>query len=108
MNGYMFLGLAIALEIFSTSMLKASEGFTKMIPGGLFIVGMGLSFYLLSYALQFIPLSIAYAIWSGVGTALTALIAVLVWKESLNVYTAIGIVFIILGVVILNMKGSVH
>ena len=67
-----------------------------------------LSFYAFSQALQLIPLSIAYAIWSGAGTALTAVIAVLIWKESINIYTAIGIILIISGVALLNIKGTVH
>lgn len=108
MNGYIFLGVAIALEIFSTSMMKASVGFTKLIPSIVFIVGMSASFYVLSQALNTVPLSMAYAIWSGVGTALTALIAVLIWKEQLNMHMAVGIAMIIIGVVILNLKGSVH
>jgi multidrug transporter EmrE-like cation transporter len=108
MNGYVFLGLAIILEIFSTSMLKASAGFTKLLPSIIFLIGMGSSFYVLSQALTTIPLSVAYAIWSGLGTALTAVIAVLIWKEHLNVNMIIGIVLIIAGVVILNLKGSTH
>lgn len=62
MNEYIFLGLAIILEIFSTSMMKASVGFTKFIPSFIFILGMGSSFYFLSQALTSIPLNIAYAI----------------------------------------------
>lgn len=108
MNGYVFLSLAIAIELFSTSMMKASAEFTKLIPSVAFIVGMSSSFYLLAQALTSIPLSIAYAIWSGVGTALTALIAVLIWKEQLNIYTLAGIVLIIVGVVLLNLKGAGH
>lgn len=108
MSGYVFLGLAIALEIFSTSMMKASNGFTKLIPSLVFVVGMGASFFSLSQALIHVPLSVAYAIWSGVGTALTALIAVLIWKEQLNGYMIAGIFLIIAGVVLLNLKGSVH
>lgn len=105
MNGYIYLGVAIALEIFSTSMMKASAGFTKLIPSIVFIVGMGSSFYLLSQALNFVPLSIAYAVWSGVGTGLTALIGVLIWKEQLSIHMVVGIALIIVGVVILNIKG---
>ncbi len=108
MNEYVFLGIAIALELFSTSMMKASEGFTKFLPSIAFIGGMGTSFYLMSQALSSIPLSIAYAIWSGLGTALTALIGVLVWKEQLNIYSGLGIVLIVLGVVLLNLKGPGH
>lgn len=108
MNGYIFLGLAIIIEIFSTSMLKASEGFSRLLPSIIFAVGMGASFYTLSQALNSIPLSIAYAIWSGLGTALTAVVAVVVWKETITMYTGIGILLIILGVVILNVKGTAH
>lgn len=106
MNGYIFLTLAIILELFSTSMLKASIGFTKLLPSIIFILGMSLSFYLLSQALTSIPLSIAYAIWSGIGTALTAIIGVMIWKEQINIFTCIGIAFIIIGVVLLNLKSS--
>jgi len=108
MNGYIFLGLAILFEILSTSMMKASVGFTKLIPSVIFILGMGASFYGLSRALTTIPLSIAYASWAGVGTALTALVAVLIWKEHLNVYAVVGIALIIVGIVILNLKGGAH
>lgn len=108
MNGYTFLGIAILLELFSTSMLKASEGFTKLMPSIVFIGGMGSSFYLMSQALMTIPLSVGYAVWSGVGTALTALIGILIWKEQLNIYSGIGVVLIVIGVVLLNLKGSGH
>jgi small multidrug resistance pump len=108
MNGYTYLGLAIALEIFSTSMMKASAGFSKLIPSVAFLVGMGASFYALSQSLFHIPLSIAYAIWAGVGTALTTLIAVLIWKEHFNFYMVLGILLIIAGVVLLNLKGPAH
>lgn len=108
MNGYIFLGLAIMLEIFSTSMLKASDGFSRLVPSIIFLVGMGASFYTLSQALTAIPLSLAYAIWSGLGTALTAIVAVVVWKETITIYTVMGILLIIGGVVILNLKGAGH
>lgn len=108
MNAYLLLAVAIACEIFATSMMKASAGFTKFIPGILSVVVMGTSFYLLSQVLNQIPLSIAYAIWSGVGTALTALVGIVIWKETINMYTLAGIVFIIIGVVLLNLKGPVH
>lgn len=106
MIGYIFLGIAIVLEIFSTSMLKLSMGFTKLIPSIIFAVGMSASFYMLSKALNLIPLSIAYAIWSGIGTALTALIGVYVWKEELSLTAVVGIGLIVVGVILLNLKGA--
>lgn len=108
MTGYLFMTIAILSEIVSTSMLKASAGFTKLIPSVIFIVGMGSAFFFLSKALVTIPLSVAYALWSGVGTALTAIIAVMIWKEELTMYSVLGIVFIIAGVALLNLKGSAH
>lgn len=108
MNGYVLLGVAIACEVFSTSMLKASAGFSKLMPSLAFIVGMGASFYAVSQAMTAIPLNIAYAIWAGLGTALTALIAIFIWKEPVSIYTGIGLALIISGVVLLNLKGAGH
>lgn len=108
MNSYLLLAIAILSETFSTSMLKLSAGFSKPLPSSLFVVGMATSFYFLSRALMDIPLSVAYAIWAGCGTALTVMVGFLVWQESIDLYKAIGLVLIISGVVILNLKGNVH
>lgn len=108
MNAYVLLTIAILTETFSTSMLKFSAGFSKILPSSLFLIGMATSFYFLSRALLDIPLSIAYAIWAGCGTALTVMVGFLVWRESLDVYKLIGIALIIVGVVILNLKSNVH
>jgi small multidrug resistance pump len=105
-NSYIYLILAIVSELFGTSMLKASEGFTKLLPGIGVIVGFGFAFFFLSMSLKTIPLSIAYAIWSGIGTAATVMIGILVWKEKINLPTIIGVLLIIIGVVILNISGS--
>lgn len=108
MNGYVLLCVAIACEVFSTSMLKASVGFSKLVPSFMFVIGMGISFYTLSQSLTLIPLNIAYAIWSGFGTILTTVIAIIIWQEVANTYTFIGIALIIIGVLILNLKGLVN
>ena len=108
MKAYLFLAVAIISELFGTSMLKASAGFSKLFPSLGMILGFGLAFYSLSLALQQIPLGVAYAIWSGVGTAVTAIIGIAIWKETLNLTTVLGIGFIIVGVVVLNLKGIAH
>lgn len=108
LKAYLFLAAAIVTEIFGTSMLKMSEGFTKLYPSLATVGAFVLAFYSLSLALQQIPLGIAYAIWSGVGTALTAVIAILVWKETLSLSTVLGIALIIAGVVVINLKGTAH
>ncbi|QSF42852.1 DMT family transporter [Paenibacillus tianjinensis] len=102
MKSYIYLALAICCEIFGTTMLKLSDGFTNLLPGIGVIMGMGLSFYFLSMSLKVIPLSFAYAVWSGVGTAVTALIGVLIWGDPFTVVSFIGIAAIIGGVVLLN------
>lgn len=108
MNGYLLLAFAILLELISTSLLKFSAGFTKLVPSACFALCMGISFYALSQALLYIPLNVAYAIWAGAGTALTAIIGVLLWKESIDLNGFIGIALIVSGVIILNLKASVH
>ncbi|WJQ15647.1 multidrug efflux SMR transporter [Geobacillus stearothermophilus] len=106
MKGYIALGMAIFSEIFGTTMLKLSEGFTNLFPSIGVIVGFGLSFYCLSLCLKTVPLSLAYAIWSGIGTALTALIGVLLWRDPFSIITLVGLVLIIGGVVLLNTSKS--
>ena len=106
-KGYILLAIAIALEIVSTSMLKASCGFTKVMPSVAFLVGMGTCFYIFSKSLMLLPLGIAYAIWAGVGTALTALVAVVIWHEQIDITTGVGIVFIIVGVIMLNIRSII-
>jgi multidrug transporter EmrE-like cation transporter len=108
MKAYLFLAIAIVSELFGTSMLKASEGFTRLFPSVGVIFGFIVAFYSLSLSLQQIPLSIAYAIWSGVGTAITVIIGIVIWKENVNLSSLIGILLIIAGVVILNLKAPLH
>ncbi|MBD1378910.1 DMT family transporter [Metabacillus arenae] len=108
MKAYLFLLIAILAELFGTSMLKFSNGFSKLFPSIGVVLGFGIAFFSLSLSLKSIPLSMAYAIWSGVGTAATAVIGVLIWKEKLSIYSVMGILFIIIGVVILNLKAPIH
>ena len=104
MNGYVFLMASILLEVFSTQMIKLSAGFTKIFPIMLFIIGMGLCFYFFSKTLTMLPLGVAYAIWAGLGTALTAILAIFLWKETFSIQILIGTILIIAGVVILNLR----
>ncbi|RKJ07499.1 QacE family quaternary ammonium compound efflux SMR transporter [Butyricicoccus sp. 1XD8-22] len=98
--------MSIIIEIFGTTMLKMSEGFTNLFPSFGVIVGIGLAIYCLSLCLTTVPLSLAYAIWSGVGTALTALIGILLWREPFSIIMFVGLVLIIGGVVLLNASNG--
>ena len=106
MRGYLALSISIICEIFATAMLKMSDGFTVLLPSIGVIAGYGLAFYCLSLCLKTLPLSLAYAIWSGVGTALTAVIGALVWGEVFSTLKLAGIILIIGGVILLNSSKS--
>ena len=97
------LFIAILSEVVGTVALKASDGFARLGPTALVVVGYGLTFYFLGLALKQIPLGVAYAIWSGLGTAGAVLAGVLLWRESLNLAGVIGIALIVAGVLILNL-----
>ncbi|GIW34252.1 multidrug efflux SMR transporter [Meiothermus sp.] len=103
MNGWWLLLLAIISEVIGSTALKASQGFTRLLPSLVVVLGYGLAFYFLSLALKTIPLNTAYAVWSGLGTALIAVLGWLVLKEPMNGAIALGIVLIIVGVVVLNL-----
>lgn len=108
MMGYLYLGLAVAGEIAGTSFLKYSDGFSRIWPSVGVVFGYILCFYFLSLAFRSINLSIAYAMWSGIGTVVITLISVLFLKESINFASVLGITLILLGSVILNLFGSTH
>lgn len=98
---------AIAAEVTATSALKLSDGLTRLLPTVVVAIGYILSFVLLAQALKLhLQVSIAYAIWSGVGTAAIATIGMLVLKEPLTAAKILGILMIIGGVVTLSLAGA--
>lgn len=102
MMKYIFLALAIVLEVIGSGFMKASEGFTKWLPSTIFVIGYISSFYFLSLALKSMPLSTAYAVWAGLGIVLTTAVSVIAFKQKLDLAAIIGIVFIVIGVVTMN------
>lgn len=105
---YLYLVIAIVAEVVATSALKATEGFSKLIPSVVIVAGYGTAFYFLSLTLKSIPIGVAYATWSGLGIVLVSLFAWLYYKQPLNAPTMAGIAFIIVGVVIVNMYSKAH
>ena len=99
---YLFLSLSIVLEVVGSSFMKASDGFSKLLPTAITIVAYIACFFFLSQALKSIPLGIAYAIWGGLGIVLTAIISVVVFKQSLDIPAIIGIILIVTGVIVMN------
>lgn len=100
---WLFLFIAIVCEVIGTSALKYTEGFKKLIPSLIVIVGYGISFYFFSLSLKYIPLGVAYAIWGGVGIVLVAIAGYFLFKQSFDLAGIIGIAFILIGIVILNV-----
>lgn len=103
MKDFLILFLAILSEVIATTSLKFSEGFTRLVPSLIVIVGYGLSFYLLSLSLKVFPIGIAYAIWSGVGIVLTVIAGMLVWGEKLDWARIAGILLILAGILLINI-----
>lgn len=106
MKKWIFLLLAIACETLATSTLKSSDGFSKLWPSIITIVGYAASFYFLSIALKVFPIGIAYAIWSGVGVVLITSIGWLIYGQSLDMPALLGIGLIVAGVIVMNIFSS--
>ena len=102
-TAYALLALAIITEVTGSTFLVKSEGFTKLVPSLLVIILFSFAFYLLSQVIKTIPLGIAYAIWSGVGIILTALVGYIVFKQSLDTPAMIGLSLIVAGVIVINV-----
>lgn len=98
-----YLGLAILTEVIATASLKSTEGFTKLWPSIVVVIGYCLAFYFLSLTLETIPIGVAYAIWSGVGIASLAIISVLIFDQKIDLAGAAGMALIIAGVVVLRV-----
>jgi len=105
---WLYLTIAILSEVAGTTCMKLSAGFTKSTPSVLMWLFYGVSFYFLTLTLKRVDVSVAYAIWSGVGTALIATVGVLYFREPASLLKLVGIVAIIGGVIALNMSGGTH
>jgi len=107
MSPHFYLAIAIVSEVFATSFLKASDGFTKLIPSILVVIGYSSAFYCLSISLKYIPIGIAYAIWCGVGILLVALVGFFFFDQKLTLPALLGMGLIIMGVIILQLFSGV-
>ncbi len=105
---WIFLVFAILFEVAGTTCMKLSEGFTKLLPS----IGLGvfylLSLTLLTLALKRIDVSVAYAIWSGLGTAVISVIGIAIFREPVTAMKIGSLLLIVLGVVGLNLSGGGH
>ena len=100
---WFYLLIAIVTEVIATSALKESENFSKIIPSIVVIIGYSLAFFFMSLTLREISLGITYAIWSGMGIFLIALVGYLRYGQALDTPALLGICFIIIGIIILRI-----
>ena len=100
---WLYLTIAIVSEVIATSALKAADGFTRWVPSLIVIAGYSSAFYFLSLTLRTLPLGVAYAVWSGVGVALIAVLGWALYDQVLDLAACIGIGLIVAGVLVLNL-----
>lgn len=103
--GYFLLTIAIVLEVMGTTSMKFSDGFTKLLPSILIFIFYSISFVAFTYSLKYIDVSIAYAVWAGLGVFLMAAIGVIYFKDPMTILKVVSILLIIAGVIGLNAGG---
>ena len=100
---WIYLVIAGFLEVGWATGLKYSQGFTRILPSILTVIGMAASFYFLSLSLKSLPLGNAYAIWTGIGTVGTVVLGIILFKEPISIMRMICIAFIVFGIVGLKL-----
>ena len=104
---YIYLSGAIFCEVIGTMVLPLSENFSKPIPSLISIVAYVLAFYLLTFALESIPIAVVYATWSGLGIFLISFLGFTIYGQTLQWQSILGLLFIVVGVVLVNSFASV-
>ena len=104
---YIYLSGAILCEVIGTMVLPLSENFSKPIPSLISIVAYVLAFYLLTFALESIPIAVVYATWSGLGIFLISFLGFTIYGQTLQWQSILGPLFIVFGVVLVNSLASV-
>ena len=106
MTSYLYLAGAIVFEVVGTLLLPTTENFTRLMPTAIMTLCYLIAFYCLTFAVKTIPLAVVYAIWSGVGVSLIALFGAVVYQQSLEWTTILGLILIVVGVALVNGHGE--
>ena len=107
LTAIVYLFISIVFEVFATTSLKISDGFTKLWPTIFVIIGYGVAFFFLSLSTKQLPLSFVYAAWSGFGTILISLVGYYYFKESFDFLKILGLLLIVFGVILMKYS-SIH
>lgn len=100
---YLYLVVAIVAEVVGTMALKASDGFTNLVPSLIMVAGYAMSFYLFSLVVKTMPVGVTYAVWAGLGIVLVTLAGAVVYKQVPDLAAFVGMALIVAGVVIVNL-----
>lgn len=103
MHPYALLGIAIVAEVIATSALESSQGFTRLWPSALTVVGYGIAFFMLSQVMKSLPTGIVYAIWSGLGIVLISIVGWVVYGQKLDAAAMAGMALIVAGVAVIQL-----
>ena len=105
---YIYLAGAIFCEVIGTMLLPLSENFSKPLPSVVLIASYTLAFYLLTFALQTIPIAIVYATWAGLGVLLISILGYILYNQTLQWQSIVGLFLIVTGVILVNSFASVE
>nr|WP_080921932.1 multidrug efflux SMR transporter [Pseudaminobacter manganicus] len=110
LRNYLYLGIAVLFEVAATTALKETQGFTRLIPSLIVVVGYAFAFYFLSLTVRTMPVGIVYALWSGAGIVLVAAFGWLWFRQGLDFPAMAGMALIMAGVIVINLfsKTLVH
>lgn len=100
---YLVLIFAVIAETIGTTALQASQQFTRLWPSVTVVIAYGISFALLGWVLKFMPVGIAYALWSGLGIVFIAMIGFVVFGQKLDLPAVLGLVLIVAGIAVINL-----
>ena len=103
---YLFLSGAVFCEVAGTMLLPATQNFTRLVPTSILAVCYLLAFYLLTFAVNKLPIAIVYATWSGLGIFTIAILGYIFFKQNLSWQAVLGLFFIVLGVILVNSYSS--
>jgi small multidrug resistance pump len=103
---YLFLSLAVVSEVIATSALKASHGFTHVVPSMIAVTGVALSLIFMAMTVKAIPIGVAYALWSGLGIVLIAAVEVYMHKKMPDLATMAGLALIVAGCMTVNLAAA--
>lgn len=104
MHGYMYLFLAIIIEVYASIELKRSNGLSQLVPSLMTFIGYGIAFFFLAQSLIYLPMSVVFATWSGVGIATTVIASLLLFKEPVDKQTVFSLTLLLTGIFLLNFS----